>query len=112
MMGRRSDKRLEQMVLGLVATSPVLGFDLVARLSRSAGVPHGDGYALLYTLESRGLIEGEIEPSADGGERRWYSLTTRGHRALSKMQAPEAVVQTIIPPTPVACPVVVAGGVA
>lgn len=62
------------------------GYDVVERLVKSACSTHAEAYAVLYTLESRGLVEGRVEPSAEGGERRWYSLTERGHRALNGLR--------------------------
>lgn len=58
------------------------GYDLVSRLLKGACSTHAEGYSVLYTLESRGLIEGRIEPATEGGERRWYTLTIRGHGVL------------------------------
>ena len=98
----QSNEGPELSALRMLQTlGPTQGFDVVARLAppRGACASHSDAYALLYTLESRGLIEGHLEPSPDGGERRWYSLTARGHRSLAKLAsvADEAALTAAVP---------------
>ena len=80
-------------VLGMLSTlGQTQGYDVVERLVKASCSTHAEAYSVLYALESRGLVEGRIEPSSEGGERRWYTLTKRGHRAANGLAGSAACV--------------------
>ena len=82
MTKKRPSEDASRAVLEMLAVAQVQGYDVCARLARSQGVAHAEAYGVLYTLESQGLVEGRVAVSADGVERRWYSLTGKGERRV------------------------------
>lgn len=80
---------LELLLLEVLASGPVHGYDVITRLrDRSNGVfdlPEGTVYPALHRLEKSGLLESSW--SADGGRRRrLYALTRKGHAALTEQR--------------------------
>ncbi|HKS82708.1 MAG TPA: PadR family transcriptional regulator [Candidatus Acidoferrales bacterium] len=77
----------ELLILSLLEGRPRHGYD-IGRLieTRSAGALHfhvASLYPLLYRLEKRGWIEGRWVEKANQRRRRYYRLTSSGHRILA-----------------------------
>ena len=74
------------MVLSVIASKPLHGYEIMKILSRrSSGVfelGQGTVYPLLYALEEQGLVKSADEVVA-GRRRRLYSLTASGRRQLA-----------------------------
>jgi DNA-binding PadR family transcriptional regulator len=76
------------LVLQLLSEKPMYGYELAAALGqRSEGVfslGQGTLYPLLYSLESKGLIEVSREEEAPGSgrRRRYYRVTRAGRTEL------------------------------
>jgi DNA-binding PadR family transcriptional regulator len=80
---------LELLLLEVLSSGPVHGYDVITRLrDRSDGIfdlPEGTVYPALHRLEKSGLLQSSW--SADGGRRRrLYALTREGHAALAKQR--------------------------
>lgn len=76
---------LEGCVLEIIAREPVYGYELVQRL-RQAGFVNlvgGTIYPLLQKLEKKGYIIGEMRPSLDGPDRKYFRLTADGMSQLA-----------------------------
>lgn len=78
---------VELAVLGLLATEPMYGSQLVDTL---AGVPTlaisaGTVYPLLSRLKQAGLIDASWEESPVGPPRKYYRLTDSGANTLAQM---------------------------
>lgn len=76
----------ELLILSLVEDQPRHGYD-IGRLieARSGGALHfhvASLYPLLYRLEKRGWIQGRWVEKAGQRRRRYYRLTSEGHRVL------------------------------
>jgi PadR family transcriptional regulator, regulatory protein AphA len=73
------------VVLGLLATRPLSGYDIKTIVDRSTrffwAASYGQIYPELKRLEQEGLIEGADASNGNRG-RRVYELTTAGHQAL------------------------------
>lgn len=81
---------LELLLLEVLATGPVHGYDAITRLrDRSAGVfdlPEGTVYPALHRLEKCGQLRSSW--STEGGRRRrLYALTDDGRAALANQRA-------------------------
>jgi PadR family transcriptional regulator, regulatory protein PadR len=76
----------ELLILSLVEGRPRHGYEIAKLIdSRSAGTLHfhvASLYPLLYRLEKRGWIQGRWVEKANQRRRRYYRLTTEGHRVL------------------------------
>jgi PadR family transcriptional regulator PadR len=81
------------VVLALVsrAEEPIYGYSLAKQLEESldadGGFKPGTVYPVLRSLESLGLLASQVEPSASGPPRRYYSITARGKEALMHWKA-------------------------
>lgn len=104
-------------VLRLLRDRDMYGYQLVEALdTQTAGVldmGQSTLYPLLYNLEAKGLIEGywQAAEAQDGGrERKYYRLTPKGRKHLSKQtQQLEALAEAlvklgIVSPSPAAVP--------
>lgn len=71
---------LSGCILILLAQKPLYGYKLNERLSTFgfSEIPKGTIYPLLLNLEKKGLILGEMCPSEDGPDRKYYFLTENG----------------------------------
>jgi PadR family transcriptional regulator, regulatory protein PadR len=76
---------LEYCVLALLRGTERYGFDLVRALSAVDGMVTSEGtiYPLLTRLRKDGLVRTSWEESPSGPPRRYYSLTSKGERALT-----------------------------
>jgi len=68
------------------AAEPMYGYQIGRTLEEmAAGAPlvkQGTLYPLLRTMESRGLLLSEVEPSVTGPPRRYYTITEQGRQIL------------------------------
>lgn len=71
-------QNLEKIVLSLLEQQPLSGYDIIKVIFQRFDVPvsHGRVYPLLYSLDGRGILKGEIERSAK--VKKVYSLTQKG----------------------------------
>jgi PadR family transcriptional regulator, regulatory protein AphA len=73
-------------ILASIAHEPKSGYDLAKWFDRVAShfcpAGYGSVYPALSNLESEGLVEYETVPSEKGPERKVYSITEKGRRAL------------------------------
>jgi DNA-binding PadR family transcriptional regulator len=77
----------DTLVLSTFAGGEMYGYQVVKELERrSAGFfrfKEGTLYPILHRLERQGLLAGRWQTMPNGSERRYYTLTARGKRALS-----------------------------
>jgi PadR family transcriptional regulator PadR len=75
---------LEYCVLALLRDEERYGFDLVRALGEADGMVTSEGtiYPLLSRLRRDGLVSTTWVESPSGPPRRYYRLTSKGHRAL------------------------------
>ncbi len=77
----------DTLVLSTFADAEMYGYQVVKELERrSEGffrLKEGTLYPILHRLERQGLLAGRWQTMPNGSERRYYSLTARGRRALS-----------------------------
>ncbi len=82
-----SNSAVTPVVLGLLAHSPMSGYDIKAVVDRSTrffwAASYGQIYPELRRLEEEGLIRGENAPNGARG-RRVYELTDAGRQALEE----------------------------
>ncbi|BCA86940.1 transcriptional regulator [Enterococcus saigonensis] len=73
---------LSGSILILLAEESLYGYTLSEKLVDFgfAEIPKGTIYPLLLTLEKKGLIEGRMEASPDGPQRKYYFLTEAGEK--------------------------------
>ena len=74
---------LEGCVLDMIGQKERYGYELVQTL-REAGfdtIVPGTIYPLLQKLEKNQWIRGDMRPSPDGPDRKYFSLTKRRRRA-------------------------------
>src|SRR5262249_62216212 len=73
------------------AGGPAQGYAVTAEIRRRSGgafdLPEGTVYPVLHRLEQKGLLGSRWTRAETGRERRVYSLTRSGHRALPHPQA-------------------------
>jgi DNA-binding PadR family transcriptional regulator len=73
------------VLLGLLASRPLSGYDIKAIVDRSTrffwAASYGQIYPELKRLEQEGLVKGEDQPNG-GRSRRVYKLTPAGREAL------------------------------
>lgn len=71
---------LSGSILILLAEESLYGYTLSEKLADFgfAEIPKGTVYPLLLTLEKKGYIEGRMEVSPDGPQRKYYFLTEAG----------------------------------
>jgi PadR family transcriptional regulator PadR len=75
-------------VLKLLERSEMYGYELTRALSdRSAGVlamGQSTLYPLLYNLEAKGLVKSRWDARASSRRRKYYRLTDKGRRRLTR----------------------------
>ena len=79
---------LEGCVLAIIKEKPIYGYELVQALRQSGftDIVGGTVYPLLQKLEKQGAVIGKEQPSPDGPNRKYYSLTTHGFERLDEFQ--------------------------
>ena len=80
---------LELCIVNLLARGELYGYDLVKQLAGVKGlvVTEGTIYPLLSRLKKAGLLKTRLEESSAGPARKYYSLTTEGHRDRTRLNA-------------------------
>jgi DNA-binding PadR family transcriptional regulator len=79
--------KVEVVVLGLLSEEPLHGYGLLERF-RARGMGHwveagkASVYQCLRRLEQRGLVSGKAEESAEGPDRRVFTITKTGRGRL------------------------------
>lgn len=80
---------LDALVLAALAERDGYGYDVVRRL-RSAGleeVADASVYGTLRRLFAQGLLTSYVVPSDEGPHRKYYGLTTMGHKGLDAQRS-------------------------
>ncbi|MDT2743004.1 PadR family transcriptional regulator [Enterococcus asini] len=81
---------LEGCVLALIqqGAGEIYGYELVQRLKASGftTIVGGTIYPLLQKLEKNQLIKGEMRKSAEGPDRKYFTLTPLGEQSLADFQ--------------------------
>lgn len=74
------------MVLSILSGGESYGYEIIQRVRALSGgnVEWSDGmlYPVLHRLEREGLIASEWREAETGRERKYYSLTSKGGKAL------------------------------
>lgn len=83
---------LEMILLALIGRKETYGYEILSALNRSAAVlgvaKEGTVYPILYRLQEAGLIGCRLVPAAaNGGSRKYYTLTLKGKDALQEQIA-------------------------
>ena len=83
---------LEMILLCLIAKKETYGYEIITELNNGAGVlgyaKEGTVYPILYRLEEAGFIQCRIAPAvANGGSKKFYSLTAKGNETLKELIA-------------------------
>ena len=82
---------LEMVLLCLIAQGETYGYELLTTLNEKAGsvlgwAREGTVYPILYRLQEQGLLKTRMAPSpANGGMKKYYSLTPQGEEALGQL---------------------------
>ena len=78
---------LDMIVLAALAAGPAHGYAVIQEIHRRSGgafdLPEGTVYPALHRLEQSGLLSSRWTTGDSGRQRRVYSLTRRGQRALA-----------------------------
>ncbi|WFM79437.1 PadR family transcriptional regulator [Streptococcus pluranimalium] len=77
---------LEGCVLEMIAQEEIYGYELVQKLRQSGfeNMVGGTIYPLLQKLEKKGYIRGQIKPSPDGPDRKYFTITRDGEIYLTE----------------------------
>ena len=82
---------LDMIVLAALSSGPAHGYAVIQEIQRRSGgafeLPEGTIYPALHRLEQAGLLSSHWTTAESGRQRRVYSLTTRGTRALADQRA-------------------------
>ena len=83
---------LEMLVLQLVCQGPTYGYELLTRMDKTSHgffkVKEGTLYPILYRLQEQGLVKTRLAPAAaNGGSKKYYSLTDKGRETLEELAA-------------------------
>lgn len=84
---------LEMMLLCLVAKKETYGYEIITALNDHGAsllgyAKEGTVYPILYRLQEAELIQCRIAPSAaNGGSKKYYSLTEKGRETLLELIA-------------------------
>ena len=97
------------LVMELLTRQAMYGYELSEALAkRSNGIFHlgkGTLYPLLYNLEAKKLIVGAWQSAPTGRQRKYYSLTAKGKRQLTRsleqLQTLQEGLKLILQPSPV-----------
>lgn len=81
---------LEMILLCLIGRKETYGYEMITELNNSASVlgyaKEGTVYPILYRLLEAGLIECWLAPAAaNGGSKKYYSLTSKGKDVLHEL---------------------------
>ncbi len=84
---------LEMILLCLIAKKETYGYEIITELNRTGAsvlgfAKEGTIYPILYRLQNSGLIQCRIVPAAaNGGSKKYYSLTAKGREFLTELIA-------------------------
>src|SRR5215471_17104580 len=91
MEGEMLKGHLNMIVLAALASGSAHGYAVIQEIRRRSGgafdLPEGTIYPALHRLEKTGLLRSRWTTAESGRQRRVYSLTARGRRALADHQA-------------------------
>ncbi len=91
MEGEMLKGHLDMIVLAALADGPAHGYAVIQEIRRRSGgafdLPEGTIYPALHRLEQGGLLNSRWTAGESGRQRRVYSLTRSGHRALADQRA-------------------------
>ena len=81
---------LEMILLCLIGRKETYGYEMITALNNSAPVlgyaKEGTIYPILYRLQEAELIQYRLAPAAaNGGSKKYYSLTDKGRDALEEL---------------------------
>lgn len=83
---------LEMVLLALIGRKETYGYEIITELNNCASIlgyaKEGTIYPILYRLQEAKLIQHRLVPAAaNGGSKKYYSLTEAGKTALEEMIA-------------------------
>ena len=83
---------LEMILLSLIGRRETYGYEIITELNNSASVlgcaKEGTVYPILYRLQEAALIQCRLVPAAaNGGSKKYYSLTPKGKDVLRELIA-------------------------
>jgi PadR family transcriptional regulator, regulatory protein PadR len=91
MEGEMLKGHLDVIVLAALAAGPAHGYAIMQETRRRSGgaldLPEGTIYPALHRLEQSGLLSSRWTVGDAGRQRRIYSLTRSGRRALADQRA-------------------------
>jgi len=91
MEGEMLKRHLDMIVLAALAEGPAHGYAVIQEIRRRGGgafdLPEGTIYPALHRLEQSGLLNSRWTAGESGRQRRVYSLTGSGRRALADPHA-------------------------
>jgi transcriptional regulator len=91
MEGEMLKGHLDMIVLAALSSGPAHGYAVIQEIRRRSGgafeLPEGTIYPALHRLEQSSLLNSHWTASESGRQRRVYSLTRRGRRALADQRA-------------------------
>jgi|SRR5215472_4340344 transcriptional regulator len=91
MEGEMLKGHLDMIVLAALAGAPAHGYAVIQEIRRRSGgafdLPEGTVYPALHRLEQQGFLASRWTKGDTGRERRTYSLTRSGRRALADRRA-------------------------
>ena len=91
MEGEMLKGHLDMIVLAALSRGPAHGYAVIQEIHRRSGgafeLPEGTIYPALHRLEHAGLLSSQWTTAGSGRQRRIYTLTKRGTRALAKERA-------------------------
>lgn len=78
---------LELCILNAIKGTSLYGYDIVRMLRDIDGLVIGEGtiYPILSRLKQEGFVRTKIVESTEGPPRKYYELTTKGEKILSRM---------------------------
>lgn len=81
---------LEMILLALIGRKETYGYEIITELNSCAAIlgyaKEGTVYPILYRLQEAGLIQSRIAPAAaNGGSKKYYSLTAKGKEVLEEL---------------------------
>lgn len=77
---------LDGCVLHIISQKEIYGYELVQELKDNgfSTIVGGTVYPLLQKLEKNGYISGQMKPSPDGPDRKYFYLTKEGQVYLDE----------------------------
>lgn len=82
---------LEMILLCLIAQRETYGYEILTQLNQRGGAVlgyarEGTIYPILYRLQEQGLVQTRLAPAAaNGGTKKYYSLTEKGQQILEEL---------------------------